>query len=106
MKRQILVFSLGWVIVSVLAAFAQAPAAANHAAAEKQIIANERAINDAIAKGDMKAFHSNVAPDAVGVDMSGIGKVNSPDFEKMLKETKIQSWNIDGSQFYWVNDTT
>src|SRR5262249_59524098 len=72
----------------------------------KQIVATERAINDAVAKGDMKTFHANLAPDAVGVDVSGITKVNTPDFDKGMQATKIQSWNIDGSQFYWVNDNT
>src|SRR5438067_1662013 len=83
-----------------VAALAQTPAS-SHAAVEKQIVASERAINDAIAKGDMKTFHANLAPDAVGIDPTGIMKVNAPEFDKMLLSSKIQSWNIDGSQFYW-----
>src|SRR5262245_57153046 len=82
---------------------AQAP---NRAAVEKQIVASERAINEAIAKGDMKTFHANIAPDAVGVDSGGVGKVNTPEFDKMLLAMKIQTWNLDSSQFYWVNDST
>ena len=107
MSRSVLVLSkliaLGGMAV---AALAQTPAASSHAAVEKQIVASERAINEAIAKGDMKAFHSNIASDAVGVDPTGIMKVNAPDFDKMLLGTKIQSWNIDGSQFYWIGDAT
>jgi hypothetical protein len=103
MNRGILVFSLMFMAVSALA---QTPAASSHAAIEKQIIANERAINDAFAKSDMKAFHANIAPDAVGIDPTGISKVSGPDFDKMLQATKIQSWNIDGSQFYWIGDNT
>jgi Domain of unknown function (DUF4440) len=102
--NRVLVCSLIIVLTSV-AGFTQAPAA-NHAAIEKQILANERAVNEAFAKGDLKAFHANVAPDAVSVDAGGIMKVNTPDFDKMLQTTKIQTWNIDGSQFYWVNDNT
>ena len=106
MNRRVVVCSLAFVLITSVAASSQAPGAANHAAIEKQIIATERAINDAAAKGDMKAFHANLAPDAVGVDGGGVMKVNAPEFDKMMQAMKIQSWNIDGSQFYWVNDTT
>jgi hypothetical protein len=110
MNRGTLAFKLVLALMLITSvpvlALAQAPAASNRAAAEKQIIADERAINEAVAKGDMKAFHANIAADAVGVDPGGISKVNAPDFDKMLLATKIQSWNIDGSQFYWVNDNT
>jgi len=86
--------------------WAQTPAASSHAAIEKQIIMLERTINEAFAKGDTKAFHANIAPDAIGVDPTGINKVSGPDFDKMLLATKVQSWNMDGSQFYWINDTS
>jgi hypothetical protein len=86
------------------AGLAQAPATTNRAAAEKQVLAAERAVNEAVAKGDMKTFHAIIAPDAVGVDMGGINKVNVPDFDKMMLQTKLTSWNIDGSQFLWIND--
>src|SRR5262249_39236890 len=97
----VLVFAL--TTLTAAAALAQAP---NRAAVEKQIVANERAVNDAFAKGDMKVFKDNLAPDAVSLDGGGISKVITADFEKMMKSAKIQTWNIDGSQFYWVNDTT
>jgi methionine-rich copper-binding protein CopC len=103
MNRTIFAFSL---MLMAVCAMAQAPAASNHAAIEKQIVASERAINDAVAKGDMKAFHAQIAADAFGIDPGGITKVSGPDFDKMLLATKIQSWNMDGSQFYWVNDNT
>src|SRR5262247_3889928 len=106
MNRRVLVCSLVLGVMTTVAAFSQAPAAANRAGIEKQIVANERAINDAIAKGDMKTFHSIVAADASGVDTGGITRVNAPDFDKMMQSAKIQSWNIDGSQFQWVNDNT
>jgi hypothetical protein len=109
MNRRILGFSTLVMLAGVAvasAAAAQTPPASSHAAIEKQIVANERAINDAFAKGDLKAFHANIAPDAVGIDPSGINKVNTPDFDKMLGATKILSWNIDGSQFYWIGDAS
>ena len=94
------------VTVTAVLAFAQTPGAANRAAIEKQLVANERAINDAFAKGDVKAFHANIAPDAISVDMGGITKVNAPDYDKMMQSVKIQSWNMDMPQSYWVNDNT
>jgi Domain of unknown function (DUF4440) len=106
MTRRVLVCSLVLGVITTVAAYPQAPGAANRAAIEKQIVANERAINDAVAKGDMKTFHSIVAADAAGVDTGGINRVNAPDFDKMMLQAKIQSWNIDGSQFYWVDDNT
>jgi len=107
MNYRVLVFSALVMLAAIVAVppLAQAQAA-NHAAIEKQIVANERAINEAFAKGDMKAFHAMVAPDAVSIDMGGITKVNTPDFDKMMLSVKTQSWNIDSSQFYWVGDTT
>jgi len=79
--------------------------AANHAAVEKQIVAAERAINEAVAKNDTKTFHASVAMDALSVDSSGIMKTDAG-FDKMMATIKMQSWNLDMSQFYWVNDTT
>ena len=105
--NRLLVFSaiLALSIIAATPVWSQTPAA-SHAAIEKQIVTMERAINDAIAKGDMKAFHASLAPDAVGVDGGGVTKVNSPDFDKMMQTAKIQSWNLDNSQFYWVDDNT
>ena len=105
MKRNIFVATSMLILTFTGAAMAQAPAASNHTAVEKQIVAAERAINEAVAKGDMKAFHANIANDAATIDPGGISKVNA-DMDKMLLAMKIQSWNIDGSQFYWVNDST
>jgi hypothetical protein len=100
MKRKLLIACpLLVVVVTAATLWAQTPAASSHAAVEKQIVALERAINEAVAKGDMKAFHANIAADAIGIDPSGINKVNAPDFDKMLLASKIQSWNLDGSQF-------
>src|SRR5262249_3545093 len=76
MTRRVLVCSLVLGVMTTVAAYSQAPGAANRAAIEKQIVANERAINDAVAKGDMKTFHSIVAADAAGVDTGGITRVN------------------------------
>ena len=105
MNPRVHVLALFLILLATTAGFmfSQTPGS-NHAAIERQIIANERAINDAVAKGDLKAFHSMIAPDAVVVGPSGPTKVNSPEFDKTLM--KVQTWNIDGSQFYWIGEAT
>jgi hypothetical protein len=106
MRKRVLalvLFTLTLTLVAVVSA--QAPAA-NRAAIEKQIVANERTINEAVAKGDMKGFNALVAPDAISMDSGGIMKTGDPNFEKMVKEIKITSWNLEGSQFMWINDNT
>jgi ketosteroid isomerase-like protein len=107
MNRRLLVFLVALALTTIAAgpAFSQAPAAGNRAAVEKQVLAAERAINEAFAKGDTKTFHANLTPDAVSIDSAGIMKVNA-DFDKMMLAVKVQSWNLDSSQFYWVNDNT
>src|SRR5262245_59221871 len=108
MNRRVFDLGFGSTITHAMTAsmMAQAPATSNRATIEKQIVANERAINDAVAKGDTKTFHANLAPDAIGVDSGGVTRVNAPNFDDMMKAAKIQSWDMDGSQFYWVDDST
>ncbi len=97
---------LGLVLMAAIPVLGQTPAASNKAATEKQIVANERAVNEAFAKNDPKGFHALVAMDGISVDAGGISKVSGPDFDKMMASVKITSWNIDGSQFYWVGNDT
>src|SRR6185436_18369689 len=103
MNRKVLIVTLvsALMMLGAVRGFSQA----NRAAVEKQIVAAERAINEAFAKNDAKGFHANLAPDAIAVDSSGVMKVDA-EFDKMLQAVKTQSWNLDMSQFYWVNDTT
>ena len=80
-------------------------AQAHHAAAEKQIVANENAVNAAIQKGDLAAFQKLVPGEAWAVD--GMGISTGADFAKIMTEFKVEpGWKIDGSRFLWVNDTT
>jgi hypothetical protein len=101
-------FCLTLIVVACVAAAsvdaAQAPPASNRASIEKQIVAAERAVNEAVAKGDVKTFHANVASDGIDLEGNGVNKVNAPEFDKMITSAKIESWNIDNSQFYWVSD--
>jgi ketosteroid isomerase-like protein len=84
-------------------------AAAQDAQAEKTIIANERAVNDAFAKGDSAAFKALVAADGWAVD-SVIGRAPVADmlkdFAGLTKELKITSWDITESKIVWVDATT
>ena len=93
-------------IVVLVAAISVRGQSSNRANAEKQIVSLERALNDAFAKRDVGPFKANLAPDAVQIDGAGIAKVTPPELEKMMKQVSIQSWAIDGSQFYWVDDNT
>ena len=79
---------------------AQAP---NRAAVEKQIMANEQTINEAVAKRDLAAFQKLVARDGWSIDPSGVMAVT--EFEKNINEVKVEpGWKIDSSKILWVND--
>ena len=84
-------------------------AAAQDAQAEKTIIANERAINDAVAKGNVAAFTQYVAADGWAVDRME-GRMAVADFikgfDQMAKDMKISSWDITDSKVQWVDATT
>src|SRR5262245_42921347 len=72
-------------------------AAVQNAPAEKTLIANERAINEAIVKGDLAAFQQHVAAD--GWSMDGMtGRMAVAEFIKvfpqMTKDAKIEAWDI------------
>jgi len=87
--------------VSAAPAVAQAQAV-NRAAVQTAVIANEKAINDALVKNDMKAFHSYITADAVSMD--GMGLTKAADFDKMMADYKVLSSNITDSQFMWLDD--
>src|SRR4051812_33254732 len=54
---------------------------------DKALIANERKINDAIAKGDKAAFSALVAPTSVSADANGFMKAS--DMLAMFEQFKI-----------------
>ena len=78
--------------------------AGSKAATEKALIANENKINEAVAKQDVKTFHSLLAPDAVSADMGGFMKAS--DFSNVMNQLKITSWHIMNPQVVWVDDKT
>jgi hypothetical protein len=79
---------------------AQAP---NKAAVEKAIVANEQAVNEAVAKNDLAAFKKLVASDGWSVDAGGPMAVS--EFEKNFSQVKTEpGWKIDGSKVIWIDD--
>jgi ketosteroid isomerase-like protein len=84
-------------------------APAQDAQAEKTIIANERAINEAVAKGNVAAFKEHVSADGWAVD-SMMGRMAVADFleqfEEMVKHMKMTSWDITDSKIQWVDGNT
>jgi hypothetical protein len=82
---------------------------AQDAQAEKTIIANERAVNAAFAKGNLAGFKEHVAAEGWAIDpMMGPMAVAEfmKDFEKNAKEMTIASWDISDSKFQWVDPNT
>ena len=92
-------------IVAVIVAGIAVPAFARQtssSANDAKIIELERATLAGFAKGDMKAFNQNISPDAFGIDGS-TGLVKVADWNAMMKDIKIQKWNIDNVQVHWIN---
>jgi hypothetical protein len=83
--------------------------AAQDATAEKALIANERAVNEAVAKGNLAGFKQYVAADGWAIDPS-MGRASIADFVKgfdaMVKDTKMASWDISDSKVQWVDANT
>ena len=83
--------------------------AAQDATAEKALIANERAVNEAVAKGNLAGFKQYVAADGWAINPS-MGRASIADFVKgfdaMVKDTKMESWDITDSKVQWVDANT
>jgi hypothetical protein len=100
MKKMFWAILLVFVVVGYAATMAQPT---DRAAAEKQIIANERAVLDAFAKADAPGFKRHLSPDAFGIDPM-MGMVKVADWEKSLKDVKVENWDIDTTQVHWIGD--
>jgi len=74
------------------------------AALAKQLEANERAVNAAVAKGDLAGFKALVADDAVSGD--GAGFMPVAEFEKMFNQLKMASYAIDQVNVKVINPNT
>lgn len=92
-----------------LGAVGSAPLLAQDAQAEKTIIANERAVNEAVVKGDVAAFKQHVAVDGWSLDgMMGRMAVAEfvKNFEAMTSDMKLSSWDLSDSRVQWVDANT
>jgi hypothetical protein len=84
-------------------------ACAQDAQAEKTIIANERAINEAVVKGNLAGFKEHVAADGWSVEgQMGRAPVSEfmKQFDAMSKDMKMSSWDITESKVQWVDANT
>ena len=91
--------------LTVALATSAAEQSANHAAAEKQIMANEMAVNAAFVKNDAATIQKHILPDGVAVDSAGVSPV--AEMMKMLPQMKTEpGWKIDSDKFSWIDDNT
>jgi hypothetical protein len=83
-----------------------APAASGNAQAEKTLVANERAVIEAVAKADAAGFKQHVAAESWSIDPMA-GRMSTAmfleQFDQMAKDMKMTSWDITDVQTLWVN---
>jgi hypothetical protein len=98
--RKVLAALLVGVAIAAVTVYAQTK---DRSAVEKQLIANERAINEAFAKADVAGFNKFIAADGVGIDPM-LGVIKASEYGNAMKEAKIQLWNIDKTAVHWASD--
>jgi ketosteroid isomerase-like protein len=88
---------------------AATPLLAQDAATEKTLIANERAVIDAFAKGNRANFEKFLARDGWGIDPM-MGRMSNAEmlktFDAMAKDMKITSWTISDEKVLWADPNT
>ena len=94
MKRTVAM--MAGVLLCATVAWAQ-----NNDAAEKQLIANERMITEAVNRKDLKTFHAMVDPAGIGVDAVGFTRVS--DMDKMFQQMNITESRIDQERVIWLS---
>jgi hypothetical protein len=86
-----------------------AGAAVQDAATEKQLLANERAISEAIAKGNVAGFKEHVAAEGWYID-PGAGRASVAEFlkgfDQLTKDLKVVSWDLTEPRTHWVDANT
>ena len=93
---------IAFATLGLLAFAAGLAAAQDKASIEKALVANERKLNEAVAKGDKATFTSLIAPGAWSADGNGFMKVG--DFVAVFDQLKVTSWTISDSTVQWVDD--
>ena len=96
-------------IALLFVAMAMTPLRAQDAATEKTLIANERAVIDAFAKGNRATFEKFVTRDGFGVDPM-MGRMTNAEtlktFDQMTKDMKITSWTMTEEKVLWADANT
>ena len=96
-------------IALLFLAMAVTPLLAQDAATEKTLIANERAVIDAFAKGNRATFEKFVTRDGFGVDPM-MGRMTNAEtlktFDQMTKDMKITSWTMTDEKVLWADANT
>ena len=94
-----------WLVIAGSAARAHA----QDAQAEQSIMAGERALHDAVVKGNLAGFKQHVAVDGWAVD-GVMGRMATADylksFDEMVKGMDMMSWDITDSRIQWVDANT
>lgn len=67
--------------------------------AEQAVIASERALNGAIAEGDVGAFRK-LFTGGFGIDAMGV--MSMDDYAKMLAGTRIDAWSVEDPKVEWI----
>jgi hypothetical protein len=68
---------------------------------DKALLANERKLNDSVAKSDKTTFVSLVSPNAWSADNSGFMKVS--DFVAMFDQIKVTNWSMSEEKVNWID---
>ena len=71
---------------------------------DKALIANEKKINEAVAKGDKASFSALVSPTSISADANGFAK--GSDMAAMLEHAKIESWAVSDEKVTWIDPNT
>jgi hypothetical protein len=97
---------LGALSIAIAAA---ALVSAQDAALEKTLMANERAVNAAVVKGDTAGFTQHVSADGWAIDPMG-GRMPIAEFVKglpaMAKDMKVTSWDLSEPKMLQVDANT
>jgi hypothetical protein len=109
-------WTLGMLVVGILtsgAAYAQdvneptqqdMPSRPTANTLDKALLASEKKINEAFAKGDKAAFAALVSPTSLSADANGFMK--GSDMLAMFEQVKITSWSISDEKVTWIDPNT
>src|SRR5258706_11284336 len=78
-----------------------AASTSGQSALDATLIANERKVNEAVAKGDKATFTSFVATDAMSADGNGFMKVS--EFVSAFDQVKIKTWKMTDEKVWPVD---